>query len=103
MDKKFLDDVADKLENVQFLSAELDKTHGHDVDGVKADYEEACADLEKTLFEWVEMQITDPEPNEPEKTATYYRVMADKADEIAVLLADISEELTQCAQAWRNY
>ena len=103
MDKKFLDDVADKLENVQFLSAELDKTHGHDVDGVKADYEEACADLERLLFDWVAGQTQDPEPDKPEKSSDFYRAVAQRADEIAVLLADISDELTQCAKEWRNY
>ena len=103
MDKQFLNELANKLENVQFLSAELDKTCGHDVDGVKADYEEACADLERMLFEWVEGQIIDPEPDKPEKTSRYYNAVADKADEIAVLLADISDELTQCAKEWRNY
>ena len=102
MDKRFLNEVADKLENVQNLSAELDKTHGHDVDGVKADYEEACADLERTLFEWVEMQITDPEPNEPEKTSRYYNAIADKAGELGMLLIDAGNYLLDCSKNWRR-
>ena len=102
MDKRFLNEVADKLENVQILSAELDKTHGHDVDGVKADYEEACADLERTLFEWVEMQITDPEPNDPEKTPAYYNTVADKAGELGLLLVDMGNYLLDCSKNWRR-
>lgn len=101
MDKRFLNELADKLETVQFLGSELDKDSQDERENTKADYEEACSDLERTLFEWVEMQITDPEPNKPEKTPAYYRAVADKADEIAVLFADLSNELTQCAQAWR--
>lgn len=91
MDKKFLNEIADKLENVQFLSAELDKTRGHDVDGVKTDYEEVCADLEKTLFEWVEGQITDPEP-----------AVADKAGELGLLLVDVGNYLLDCSKRWRH-
>ena len=102
MDKRFLNEVADKLENVQNLSAELDKTHGHDVDGVKADYEEACVNLERLLFGWIEGLIIDPEPDKPEKTSKYYNAVADKADELGLLLVDMGTELLDCSKRWRH-
>ena len=102
MDKNFLNELADKLENVQILSAELDKTHGHDVDGVKADYEEACADLERLLFGWIEGLIIDPEPDKPEKTSKYYCAIADKASELGLLLVDMGNYLLDCSKDWRR-
>ncbi len=103
MDKRFLNELADKLENVQFLWEQVEKAPENERQDAVQVYEQEHGEFERFLFGWIEGLIKDPEPDEPEKTATYYRVMADKADEIAVLLADISEELTQCAQAWRNY
>ena len=103
MDKKFLDTIADKLESVQFLWEQIEKTPECDRYNAEVDYEQEHGELERLLFGWVEEQIIDPEPDESEKTSTYYQAVADKADELAVLLADMSEELTRCAQEWRSY
>ena len=103
MDKKFLDELADKLESTQFLWEQVEKAPACDRYNAEIDFEEMHGQLERLLFDWVAGLIIDPEPDKPEKTSKYYCAIADKADEIAVLLADISDELTQCAQAWRNY
>lgn len=98
MDKRFLNEVADKLDKVQFLSGELYKGSQEERDEAKADYEEAYANLERTLFEWVEMQITDPEPDKP----TYYNTVAQKAGELGLLLVDMGNYLLDCSKNWRR-
>ena len=103
MDKKFLDELADKMENMQFLSAELDKTRGHDVDGVKADYEEARMDLEGLLLEWVEMQVTDTKPKSPHNVPAYTNAVAQKGSELGLLLIDAGNYLLDCAKRWKRY
>ena len=103
MDKKFLDNVADKLESTQFLWEQVEKAPDCDRYNAVADFEQMHGELERLLFDWVAGQIIDPESDKPEKSSEFYRAVADKADEIAVLLADMSDELTQCAKEWRNY
>ncbi len=103
MDKKFLDELADKMENMQFLSAELDKTHGHDVDGAKADYEEACLDLEGLLLEWVEMQVADTKPKGPHNVPAYTNAVVKKGRQLGLLLIDTGNFLLNCAKRWRRY
>lgn len=102
MDKQFLNELADKMENMQFLGSELDKDSQDERENTKADYEEACSDLERTLFEWVEGQITDPEPDEPEKTPAYYNTVAQKGSELGLLLIDAGNYLLDCSKNWRR-
>ena len=94
-----MNEVADKLESVQFLWEQIEKTPECDRYNAEVDYKQAHGELERLLFDWVAWQIIDPEPDKPEKT---YQAVADKADELGLLLVDMGTELLDCSKRWRH-
>ena len=102
MDKKFLNELADKLESVQFLWEQVEKAPENERQSAVQIYEQEHSEFERFLFGWIEGLITDPEPNETEKTPVYYNTVANKAGELGLLLVDMGNELLDCSKRWRR-